>query len=125
DYRASRWGRWRPSALARAAGPAAVRLEQLTVRDGRPLADALAVVAREMGDVDRTRLEALAARFPLRVRRQYVGEDILDIVADVRAALEAEGLDASTVRTRLTAIEPGEGRREAAPPVRLYERNTP
>lgn len=34
DYRASHWGRWRPSAAALRAGPVAVRLETLVYRDG-------------------------------------------------------------------------------------------
>jgi RNA polymerase sigma factor for flagellar operon FliA len=81
DYQASRWGRWRPSAVARHYGPAAVRLEQLVVRDHVPLPDALEMIDREMGGVDRPALEALAARFPLRVRRQYVGEEVLESAA--------------------------------------------
>lgn len=199
DFRAARWGRWRPSALARAEGPAAVRLEQLVVRDGVPLADAIIIVTRELGEMDRARLEALAARFPLRIRRHYVGEELLEAaavdapdaerllvradeearferiktrlaetlstlepserlvlqlrfeqgmkVADIarlqqvdqkrlyrrieealkqlRTILEGEGLDASTVRTMLTAVEPGGSGPEAARPVRLYEKNTP
>lgn len=81
DFVAARWGRWRPSALARAGGPEAVRLEQLVVRDGRPLTDALGIVEHELGAVDRVRLEALAGRFPLRARRHYVGEELLETAA--------------------------------------------
>src|SRR3954469_8609437 len=199
DFQAARWGRWRPSALARAAGPAAVRLEQLHVRDGRSVADALATMEREMGPIDRASLESLAPRFPLRVRRRYVGEEVLEAamadapdaerllvradeesrferikatlatmmanlepadrvllqlrfeqgmkVADIarmqqvdqkrlyrriqealsqlRDILEREGVDASTVRTMLSAVEPDESRRELAQAGRLYEKNTP
>jgi RNA polymerase sigma factor for flagellar operon FliA len=81
DYQSARWGRWRPSAVARSAGPEGIRLEQLVVRDGLPLADAIAIVERECRGVDRGRLEVLASRFPLRVRRQYVGEEILEAAA--------------------------------------------
>ena len=82
DARAARWGRWRSSALARAAGPAAMRLEQLVVRDGVAMPDALGTVERELGSaVDRPALEKLAARFPLRVRRHYVGEELLEKAA--------------------------------------------
>lgn len=35
DYRASRWGKWRPSSVARRLGPVAVRLEDLMHRQGR------------------------------------------------------------------------------------------
>jgi RNA polymerase sigma factor (sigma-70 family) len=81
DYQAARWGRWRPSAMARAAGPAAVRLEQLVVRDGRTVGDALEIVERELAGVDRGALEALAPRFPVRERRQFVGDEVLNYVA--------------------------------------------
>src|SRR5947207_3384167 len=37
-------GRWHPSADAERAGPAAVLLEKLTVRDGRSLDEAVAIV---------------------------------------------------------------------------------
>ena len=198
DYQAARWGRWRPSAIARAAGPAGVRLEQLMVRDQVPMADALATVESEMGGVDTARLRALAARFPLRTRRQYVGEELLEAIAAesadaerllvradeasrfdrvksrlaelvyaldpadrlvlqlkfekgmkvaeiarlqqadqkrlyrhiqevlgrLRSILEAEGLDAEAVRSMLNAVET-DGVRKPAPPVRLYDRNTP
>src|SRR5215211_7323506 len=33
EYRVKRWGRWRPSAAARRAGPVAVRLETLVHRE--------------------------------------------------------------------------------------------
>lgn len=41
DWRASRWGKWRPSAAARRAGTAAVDLERLTSRDGLSVDEAL------------------------------------------------------------------------------------
>src|SRR5262245_50170134 len=81
DYQAARWGRWRPSMLSRAGGVEAVRLEQLVVRDGVPVGEALTTVEREMGPIDRGKLEQIAARFPLRVRRQYVGEELLETAA--------------------------------------------
>ena len=81
DYRAARWGRWRPSAVARAAGPHGLRLEQLVVRDGLPVTEALDALERQVGPVDRVALERLAGRFPLRVRRQYVGEELLELAA--------------------------------------------
>jgi RNA polymerase sigma factor for flagellar operon FliA len=199
DYQAARWGRWRPSMTARRAGTAGTRLEQLLIRDGLPLDDALHIVEREMGSIDRDELRRLAARFPLRVRRRYVGEELLEaaaadmpdaeqllvradeaarfervkarleqllaeldvqqrlvlrlrfeqgmrvadiarmqqldqkrlyreidaVLAGLRQALEAEGVDASAVRTMLASVESGEPPREAASTVRLYERNTP
>ena len=40
DYRAQRWGRWRPSASARRLGDLAIRLETLVNRNGLPLQQA-------------------------------------------------------------------------------------
>lgn len=198
DFQSARWGRWRPSALARAEGAQGIRLEQLVVRDGVPVADAISTIERETGPVDGAALERLAARFPMRVRRQYVGEEILDAaaakapdaerllvqadeasrferikarlgeelsalepaerlllqlrfeqgmkVADIarlqqtdqkrlyrridvtlrrlRELLEAEGFDASSVRSILTALESDTEGLEPGRTVRLYERNT-
>lgn len=91
DYRISQWGKWHPSAVARAGGAAAVRLEQLLVRDGLPRAEALDTVDREFGGAtDRAALDRLAARFPLRSRRHYVGEEFLEAV--IAATPDAEGL---------------------------------
>jgi RNA polymerase sigma factor for flagellar operon FliA len=36
DFRAAKWGKWRPSAHARRLGPKAVALERLITRDGMP-----------------------------------------------------------------------------------------
>jgi RNA polymerase sigma factor (sigma-70 family) len=82
DFQAERWGpRWRPSLLARSSGAEAIRLEELVVRDGLRLDDAIATLEREMAVTDRTHLEALAARFPARSRRQYVGDELLQHMA--------------------------------------------
>ena len=82
DFRAARWGKWRASATARAGGPAAVRLEQLVVRDGMPVADALRQLEVQFpGEVDAPALERIAAKLPMRIRRQYVGEELLEYAA--------------------------------------------
>jgi RNA polymerase sigma factor (sigma-70 family) len=41
DWQIAHWGKWRPSARARALGPSAVALERLVVRDGQSLVSAL------------------------------------------------------------------------------------
>lgn len=114
DYQAARWGKWRPSAMAKRGGPEAVRLEQLMVRDGLPAAEALAIVHREAGpDLDVTGLQRLAGRFPLRVRRHYVGEELLETLAadspDAEALLVAAEAQArfSRVAARLRELVTG------------------
>jgi RNA polymerase sigma factor (sigma-70 family) len=82
DFRAARWGKWRASAIARSGGPAAVRLEQLVVRDGMPVADAVRQLEVQFpGEVDGPALQRIAERLPLRTRRQYVGEELLEYAA--------------------------------------------
>ena len=81
DFRTAKWGKWRPCAAARAAGPVAVRLEQLVVRDEMRLEDALSAVERQFGEIDRAALQEVAGKFPLRTRRHYVGEEVLEFAA--------------------------------------------
>lgn len=89
DYRAERWGRWRPSAAALRHGRVAVRLETLVHRDGCALAQA-GEILRAAGETelsDRQLAELLATlpeRVPLRPRE--VGADPLDLVPGAAAA---------------------------------------
>ena len=79
DYRDSQWGKWRPSAQARRAGPLAVRLEKLLHRDGVPFEQAVEVLlVTERVAATRAEIEALRARLPHRLPRRTVGEEALD-----------------------------------------------
>src|ERR1044071_2387248 len=51
DFRASSWGRWRPSQGARRLGPVAVALERLMVRDGLTFDEACTSLSTR-GEVD-------------------------------------------------------------------------
>jgi RNA polymerase sigma factor for flagellar operon FliA len=67
DFRASRWGRWRPSVAARRAGAVAVRLETLVVRDRLSFAEAFALLKQERQvEQSRDELYALLQSFPRR-----------------------------------------------------------
>lgn len=82
DSRTALWGRWRPCALARRAGPAGVLLDQLLTRDGAPLDEAILKV-RERHDVPDSELRRLAADLPVRTPRRFVGEDhLVGVAAD-------------------------------------------
>ena len=74
------WGRWRPCACARRAGPAGVLLDQLLTRDAVSLDEAVARV-RERYDVSELALRSLAAQIPVRTPRRFVGEESLNEVA--------------------------------------------
>lgn len=76
EYRVAQWGRWRPSAAARARGPLAIRLETLVYRDRLRLGEA-AQMLRTAGETtlsDRA-LATLLAELPARVGRRGVGPD--------------------------------------------------
>jgi RNA polymerase sigma factor (sigma-70 family) len=78
DYRISAWGKWRPSAEARRAGPIGMLLEQLLVRDGYSLDEAYEVMTTNHRLTrGRAEIERLAATFPARVRRRFQSPETL------------------------------------------------
>lgn len=77
DYRAQRWGRWRPSAEAKRQGPVAVRLETLVNRDGMRLEEAFqAVRSAGLTDLPDRDLAALWTRLPVRSPARLVESDV-------------------------------------------------
>lgn len=86
DYRTHVWGRWRPSATARKAGPVAVLLERLWQRDRLPLDEAIdRILSEDEVAASRAELERLASRLPQKTERRWVGEEeIQRIVVDGR-----------------------------------------
>jgi RNA polymerase sigma factor (sigma-70 family) len=73
DYQIKRWGKWRPSAMARHLGSLAVALERLVHHEGRSFEEACAILdAAPRGPVHREQLAALLARLPVRPRRRMV-----------------------------------------------------
>jgi RNA polymerase sigma factor (sigma-70 family) len=87
DRCVQRWGRWRPSAVARREGTVAIRLEALIHRDGHTLDQALAVVRSEGVTLDTSELRRMALLSPLRANpRKHESR----IPADARAPDRAE-----------------------------------
>ena len=80
DSRTALWGRWRPCALARRSGPGGIMLDQLLTRDAVSLDEAVARV-RERHGIPEPDLRSLAAQFPARTPRRFVGEEHLQEVA--------------------------------------------
>jgi RNA polymerase sigma factor (sigma-70 family) len=80
DDRTARWGRWRPSAVAKRLGPTALLLERLTARDGLP-ADAAIETARTNHGVPETvaELYALLEQLPGRAPRRPSGDEADDL----------------------------------------------
>jgi RNA polymerase sigma factor (sigma-70 family) len=84
DYRASNWGRWRPSAAALRAGQLAMRLETLVYRDRCTLGEAARTLRQSKEtDLPDTELARLLAQLPVRgpLRPYEAGEAPLDAVA--------------------------------------------
>lgn len=86
DYRISAWGKWRPSAEARRAGPTAILLEKLMSRDGYAFEEAIEVLrTNHRVEADRAAIERLVGRLSVRPRRRFEPDDAL---ADVPATGE-------------------------------------
>jgi RNA polymerase sigma factor (sigma-70 family) len=79
DYRNSVWGKWRPSAAAKRLGDVAILLEQLTVRDGHPYAEACDILhTQHRVEVPTPELDRIAALLPNRMRRRFESDAALE-----------------------------------------------
>jgi len=83
DFRNSRWGRWRPSAIAKRLGPLAVRFETLVYRDGHPPREAIEVLKSK--GISESEINGIASRLPA---RSLVREVTLESVVDASPALD-------------------------------------
>jgi RNA polymerase sigma factor (sigma-70 family) len=93
DFRIARWGKWRPSAVARRLGAVAMMLEQLMTRDGLSFDEAVATLHTNHGvSATRAELHALLIALPLRSARRLGGEDELAESAE-RAGATDPGFD--------------------------------
>jgi RNA polymerase sigma factor for flagellar operon FliA len=72
DYCVQRWGRWRPSAVARRAGDTAIRLEVLIHRDGYKLDSAIEALRSAGVSLPTSELRRLAVSFPARTNPRKV-----------------------------------------------------
>ncbi|HUO85125.1 MAG TPA: sigma-70 family RNA polymerase sigma factor [Thermoanaerobaculia bacterium] len=90
DFRDHRWGKWRPSAAARSAGPVAIRLETLMLRDGLSFAEALEVLRTEGVEQSRDEIYSLVARFPMRHGKAAAREVGVVDATNVKTALDPE-----------------------------------
>jgi RNA polymerase sigma factor (sigma-70 family) len=112
DYRISAWGKWRPSAEARRAGPLGVLLEQLLTRDGHSFNEASQLMMSDHRvSVTRADLERIAATLPARAPRRFESDDGLAVIASGAPAaddlIEARRLSAA-LRRSLNHLNPQE-----------------
>ena len=80
DFRAERWGKWRPSARARALGRTGVLVEQLLYRDGLFQNEILGTLGQQGVHLEADSLDALVQQIPYRPRRHHVGGESLNAV---------------------------------------------
>jgi RNA polymerase sigma factor (sigma-70 family) len=87
DYCIHVWGKWHTSAEAKRLGPLAIELEQLLLRDGRSVDDALVILSPKHGGITRESLQSIAARLPERApRHRDVGLEKAEFVTVTRPA---------------------------------------
>lgn len=92
DYRNSRWGRWRPSAMARRLGALAIRLETMLYRDGASVREATQVLKGK--GIDEEEIRSLASRIPARIKAREVGiEAGVEEAAPTSGPVELEETD--------------------------------
>ena len=95
QWRVEQWGKWRPSAKARALGEKAITLERLLSRDGFSLSEAVtALTQRHPQSFSVGELEAIYVRLPLRKPRTVLVSD-----ENVLAELPSEDSAEERVRT--------------------------
>lgn len=110
DRQRARWGRWRPSAVAKRMGPAAVLLDRLLYRDGITFEEAAEMLRRNHGvEMSISELADLAGKLPQRPPRRTEGEEALErigVEGDVDAAVHEmeQTAAASRVQSALNAV---------------------
>lgn len=106
DRQRARWGRWRPAAVAKRLGPAAVLLDQLLHRDGISFEEAAEMLRRNHGvEMPISELAELAGQLPHRPPRRVEGEEALERIGvdgDVDAAVYEK--EAGRVEGALNAV---------------------
>ena len=74
DFCIARWGKWRPSAVARRLGAEAILLEQLIVRDGITFDEAVGTLQTNHSvHLTRAELHAVLLQLPVRTPRRRAG----------------------------------------------------
>ncbi|MCU1231996.1 MAG: polymerase sigma factor, sigma-70 family [Acidobacteria bacterium] len=100
------WGRWHSSAEAERLGAAGVLLEQLLVRDGRSLEEAIPFVRAIDPSLDRRSVQDLAARLPERAARPRLVPlpDEVDVASPEGADARASDAESRRISARAAAV---------------------
>lgn len=99
DYTDHLWGKWSSSAEARRLGPVAVRLDELTSRDGHTFDEACEILRTNFHvELSVAELREIWVQLPPRTPRQRAGEEELERIPDRRDSPD-DGLEAKERRT--------------------------
>jgi RNA polymerase sigma factor for flagellar operon FliA len=104
DYRREKWGRWRPSAVAKRLGREALLLERLLYRDGISFDEAAEMLRRNHGvALSVHELAELAGRLPPRTGRpvEQPDEDLERFGVEPRVAEPAEDAERAAMAGRV------------------------
>lgn len=77
DFRDRKWGKWRPSAVARRLGKTAVALDTLMYRDQLGFEEAASLLMTRDPALTRADLEKTASELPVRWRRRFEPAEVL------------------------------------------------
>ncbi len=77
DFRAERWGKWRPSSRAKALGKPGVLVERLLYRDGLLQREVLEAARQHGVCLEEDALDAIVRELPYRPRRTQVSAEFL------------------------------------------------
>lgn len=103
DFCVAKWGKWRPSALARRIGPVALLLEQLVHRDGVTFDEAVGTLQTNHGvSESREQLHAIYLQLPPRAPR---GLSVDHAGRDAALAAEADSIDQVDDRAAFARVE--------------------
>lgn len=103
DFQNHRWGKWRPSEMAKRLGPVAIQLDRLLGRDGHSFDEAVAILqTNHKVEMSWQELNEIAARLPPRTPRRMEGEEALEPVPapDSRADARVVEHEKNAARTR-------------------------
>ncbi len=79
DYCNHKWGKFRPSAIAKKLGPTALALERLLVCEQHDESSAIEILkGRYEVEASRDELREIASQLPVRIRPRDVGDEVLE-----------------------------------------------
>ena len=104
DFRAEQWGKWRPSARARALGKPAVLVERLLYRDGLFRNEILQTLGQHGVHLEPDVFERLVQEIPYRPRRHRVGGESLAVASEAVEGGELSEGERSMTAQRVEAV---------------------